>query len=96
MRKGSPSRSVTVTEPSGALRPAEKELIERFKKAKLPVVLAINKVDTIPEKEQLMARILEFSKLYPFTAVVPISAIDGTNLPALEAELEKLAPAEAD
>ena len=51
-----------VVEPEGELRPAELELIEKFKKLKMPVILAINKVDTLPDKEVLMARILEISK----------------------------------
>ena len=80
-----------VIEPEGELRTAEKELIERFKREKLPVILTINKVDTIREKEQLMSRILELSNLFPFTAVVPVSAIDGTNMKELEQELEALA-----
>ena len=80
-----------VTEPEGELRPAEQELIEKFKKEKLPVVLAINKVDTIPEKEQLMERILKFSQLYPFEAIVPVSAMRGINMTGLEEELTKLA-----
>lgn len=80
-----------VTEPEGDLRPAEKELIDKFKKEKLPVVLAINKVDTISEKEQLMERILKFSQLYPFEAIVPVSALKGVNMAELEEELSKLA-----
>ena len=80
-----------VVEPEGELRAAEKELIERFKREKLPVVLAINKVDTIAEKEKLMAKILEMSSLYNFEAVVPVSAIKGTNMDELVSELEKLA-----
>ncbi|MBP3328257.1 MAG: GTPase Era [Clostridia bacterium] len=80
-----------VTEPEGELRPAEQELLEKFKKEKLPVVLAINKVDTIPEKEQLMERILKFSQLYPFEAIVPVSALRGINMAELEEELSKLA-----
>ncbi len=80
-----------VVEPEGELRAAEKELIERFKREKLPVVLAINKVDTVPEKEKLMAKILEMSSLYNFEAVVPVSAIKGTNMDELVSELEKLA-----
>lgn len=80
-----------VVEPEGELRTAEKELIERFKREKLPVVLAINKVDTVAEKEKLMAKILEMSSLYNFEAVVPVSAIKGTNMDELVSELEKLA-----
>lgn len=80
-----------VVEPEGELRAAEKELIERFKREKPPVVLAINKVDTVAEKEKLMAKILEMSSLYNFEAVVPVSAIKGTNMDELVSELEKLA-----
>lgn len=80
-----------VVEPEGELRAAEKELVERFKREKLPVVLAINKVDTVAEKEKLMAKILEMSSLYNFEAVVPVSAIKGTNMDELVSELEKLA-----
>ncbi len=80
-----------VVEPEGELRPAEKELIEKFKKLKMPVVLAINKVDTLPEKEVLMTRIAELSQVYDFEAIVPVSAMRGINMDALLGELNKLA-----
>ncbi len=80
-----------VVEPEGELRPAELELIEKFKKLKMPVILAINKVDTLPDKEVLMARILEISKTYDFEAVVPVSALRGINMDELLSEMKKLA-----
>ena len=80
-----------VVEPEGELRPAELELIEKFKKLKMPVILAINKVDTLPDKEVLMARILELSKAYDFEAVVPVSALRGINMDELLSEMKKLA-----
>ncbi len=80
-----------VVEPEGELRPAELELIEKFKKLKMPVILAINKVDTLPDKEVLMARILELSKTYDFEAVVPVSALRGINMDELLSEMKKLA-----
>ena len=80
-----------VVEPEGELRPAELELIEKFKKLKMPVILAINKVDTLPDKEVLMARILEISKTYDFEAVVPVSALRGINMAELLSEMKKLA-----
>ncbi len=80
-----------VVEPQGELRPAELELIEKFKKLKMPVILAINKVDTLPDKEVLMARILELSRFYDFEAVVPVSALKGINMDELLSELKKLA-----
>ena len=80
-----------VVEPKGELRPAEEELIAKFKKQKARVVLAINKVDTVANKEELMQRILQFSQLYDFEAVVPVSAVKGDNMDALKEELNKLA-----
>lgn len=79
-----------VVEPQGELRQAEKELIQRFQAENLPVILAINKIDTLPRKELLMERILKLSALYDFTAVVPISAINGDGVPELLEELKKL------
>ena len=80
-----------VVEPSGELRSAELELIERFKKLKTPVILAINKIDLLPRKEMLIERIVSFTELFDFEAVVPISALKGDNMEPLEEELSKLA-----
>lgn len=79
-----------VVELQGELRQAEKELIQRFQAENLPVILAINKIDTLPRKELLMERILKLSALYDFTAVVPVSAINGDGVPELLEELKKL------
>ncbi len=79
-----------VVEPKGEIREAELTLIKKFKKDNLPVVLAINKVDTVQNKEDILSRILEFSKLYDFEAIVPVSALDGNGLGDLLGELEKL------
>ena len=72
-----------VVEPMGELRPTEEELLKKFAQQKARVVLAINKVDTVPEKENLMKRILEFSQLYNFEAIVPVSAVKGDNMEPL-------------
>ena len=80
-----------VIEPKGELRPAELELIEKFKKEKMPVILAINKVDTLADKTELMARILEMSKIYDFASIVPVSAQNGSNIKELVDELKGLA-----
>lgn len=80
-----------VVEPKGDLRRTEEELLKKFAQQKARVVLAINKVDTIPEKKDLMKRILEFSQLYNFEAIVPVSAVKGDNMEPLLEELMKLA-----
>ena len=79
-----------VAEPSGEIRDAEMTLIKRFRDEDIPAVLAINKIDTVANKEDLLARILEFSKLYDFKAIVPVSAVDGSGLDELLDELKTL------
>lgn len=80
-----------VVEPSGDIRPEEQTLIKKIKKAELPAVLAINKIDTVENKEELLARISIFAGLYDFNAIVPVSAVDGNGLDELIAELKSLA-----
>ncbi len=80
-----------VVEPTGEMRETEMELLERFKKEKMPVVLAINKIDLVGNKEEIMVKILEMSKLYNFEAIVPVSAVKNDGIDILMDELEKLA-----
>ena len=80
-----------VVEGLTELKDTEKELIEKFKKQKMPVVLAINKIDLIENKEDLMGRIMELVKEYNFEAVVPVSAAKNDGLNELLDELMKLA-----
>ena len=53
-----------VVEPSGELRDAERDLLGKFKKEKMPVILAINKIDSVKQKELLIERMAQFSALY--------------------------------
>ena len=79
-----------VTEPEGEIREAELELLKRLKAEKAPVVLAINKIDTVKQKEIIMEKILAFSSVYEFEAVVPVSALKEENVDVLIDELKKL------
>ncbi len=65
-------------------------LIEKFKKTQTPVVLAINKIDMLKDKEQLLELILSYSNLYNFEAVVPVCAVDGKGVNELVDELKGL------
>ena len=79
-----------LTEPYGELNEQELQLIQMFKKQKLPVILAINKIDMIKDKKELLDRIVYLTSYYDFQAVVPISAQNGDNIDELKAELDKL------
>lgn len=80
-----------VTEPEGELKDEEKELLGRLKKEKAPVVLAINKLDTVRDKEILMKKIIELTGFYEFEAVIPVSAKTGENTDIITQELSKFA-----
>lgn len=72
-----------VVEESGNLHEVETQLIERFRRLEMPAVLAINKIDRLPDKTKLLERIALFSSLYDFAAIVPISAETGEGLDRL-------------
>ena len=76
-----------VVEESGKLHEAELELIEKFKKLDMPVVLAINKIDRLSDKTKLLERISQFAGLYDFAGIIPISAQEGEGVEQL---IEKL------
>lgn len=80
-----------VIEPRGELDEKELELIDKFKKEKMPVILAINKIDMIKDKKELLDRIIYLSSFYDFTAVVPVSAIEGDGMADLVDEMKKTA-----
>lgn len=81
---------VLLVEPTAHIGAPEQALIDQFKAANVPAVLAINKVDTI-RKDQLLAVMALYGAAFDFAAVVPISAKTGENTALLLEELEKFA-----
>lgn len=61
---------------------AEDFLIEKLKDRRATALLALNKIDLIP-KSRLLGLIERWSKTHAFEAVVPISAVKGTQVDAL-------------
>ena len=80
-----------VTEADREPTQTELMLIEKFKSLDLPAILAINKIDTLKNKEVLMAQILKYSKLFDFAAIVPVSAHDGDGIGDLKEALKGFA-----
>lgn len=78
-----------VTEAGQEIRENERLLIEKVKKLDLPCVLAINKTDTINDKEVILEQIIKYSKEMDFDAIVPVSAETGSKLDELKEELKK-------
>lgn len=65
----------------------EQKALAGLKKAEVPVVLVVNKVDTI-EKVKVLPVIERLSSLYDFAGIVPLSARMGDNVDALISEIE--------
>jgi GTP-binding protein Era len=68
------------------------DLIANLLTTAVPVVLVLNKVDRVRDKERLGALIAERAQRFGYAAIVPVSAQKSTQLGALLAELAKLLP----
>ena len=82
--------TILVVEPIATVGAQEFALLERIKSSNCPVILAINKIDTV-EKENLLAVIAAYSQAADFAAIIPISAKSGDGVDALLKECEKYA-----
>lgn len=71
------------------LPPAEKALIKELSRRKLKAVLAINKIDMLERKEELLSLIALYSREFEFETVVPVSAKTGDGVDILLSELLK-------
>lgn len=83
--------AVLVAEPGDVIQKAEQSLIDSFTAQRIPAVLVINKIDTLAEKEKLMAQIALFMRAYAFEAVIPVSALHGDGVGNVLSELRHFA-----
>ena len=82
--------TILMVEPIASVGAQEESLIEQLNAKKCPVILVINKIDSI-EKENLLAVIDAYSKAGSFDAIIPISAKTGDGVDALLSQCEKYA-----
>lgn len=80
-----------VTDCTKKISDAEKKLAENFRKGKSKLVLIINKIDLMDNKEKLVDIIAEYSSLCNFDEVVPISVAEKDGLDIIMQILEKYA-----
>jgi len=74
--------TILVVEPIASVGPQEEGLLEKIKASNCPVILAINKIDTV-EKEKLLEVIAVYADKADFAAIIPISAKTGDGVEAL-------------
>jgi GTP-binding protein Era len=68
-----------LVEPSNFIGAGEQHIIKQLEKVKTPVILIINKVDTV-EKDKVLSYIDTYRKVYDFAEIIPISALRERNL----------------
>ena len=72
-----------VVDASGKSGPGDRYLLKLLQDAGRPAILVLTKVDLI-SKPRLLPLLEFYSREYPFVELVPASAVDGTNVEALE------------
>ena len=70
----------------------DEDVLQRLTDFAGPVVLAVNKVDRIADKSRLLPFLQELAAKRSFSEVVPLAAIDGDNVVALEQVIARLLP----
>ena len=82
--------TILVVEPIASVGTQEQMLLEQLKGKKSPIILVINKIDTV-EKDSLLEVIAAYSQAAEFAAIIPICAKTGDGVDALLTQCEKYA-----
>lgn len=80
-----------LVEPTDYIGAGEQHIIEQLKKVKTPVILVINKIDTV-KKEEVLTFIDVYRKQFDFAEIVPVSALKGDNTDTLISCIMKYLP----
>lgn len=82
---------VWLVEPTTYIGAGEQEIVRLLKEVKMPVILVINKVDTV-KKEEVLTFIDAYRKVFDFNEIVPLSALKGENTDTLVELIFKYLP----
>ena len=80
-----------LVEPTTFIGAGEQHIISQLKKVKTPVVLVINKIDSV-KKEEILPSIAAYKDVYDFAEIVPVSARNGDNTDELVKVILKYLP----
>ena len=80
-----------LVEPTTFIGAGERHIAGRLKKVHTPVILVINKIDSV-KKEDIAAAIVAYKDIYDFADIVPVSARSGNNTDELLEVVMKYLP----
>ncbi len=93
---GKKTKGAATAPPLSELVPDDAELLAGMRLAKVPAVLALNKVDAVRDKGQLLPVLQSYLDAVPFRALIPISALENDGVDRLlDAIVEVLPEGEA-
>lgn len=81
-----------VVDANKKLENTEGKIIKKLQECKVPLILALNKIDLIKDKESLLEVLNHYSKLAKFSEIVPISALKKDGIDILYKALENNVP----
>ncbi len=80
-----------LVEPTTYIGAGEQHIAEQLKKVRTPIILVINKIDTV-KREDILKSIEAYKDMCPFAEIVPVSAIKGENKDELIQTIMKYLP----
>ena len=70
----------------------DEQIFTKLQRAGLPVILAVNKIDRVVDKEKILMFFSDAQERFPFEQMIPISALKGLNLDELQQAILELLP----
>jgi GTP-binding protein Era len=81
-----------LVEPTTFIGAGERHIAEQLQKVKTPIILVINKIDTIKHQEEILTFINAYKDICEFAEIVPVSALKEKNTDLLTELLYKYLP----
>jgi len=80
-----------LVEPTTFIGASEQHIAEQLRKIKTPIILVINKIDTV-KKEEILTFIAAYKDICNFAEIIPVSALKGENTGELLEAIYKYLP----
>ncbi len=81
-----------LVEPTTFIGAGERHIAEQLSKIKTPVILVINKIDTIKTKEEILTFIVAYKDILKFAEIIPVSALKEMNIDDVKNSIFKYLP----
>ena len=81
-----------LVEPTTFIGAGERHIAEQLSKIKTPVILVINKIDTVKSKEEILTFIAAYKDILNFAEIIPVSALKEMNIEDVKSSIFKYLP----